>query len=202
MFLNGFKSLVTGLAIVATLTVCKSGDEEPSEDYLLLGITQASVLNGFNWSGNLSYDSAGCRSVDGNITTTAEFCTITFPELEALLSENPTRITVFLPSQTPISGNVTILLNHPDANPITSTYQIPVTGTVGIGNETGNGPARSLALSQADSTAVFGETGRIQLIGFQADQQEDSLVGTLSLLIIRNTVNAVVTYSFNIDKVY
>lgn len=199
MFAHTNRIIGMCLIAVTVLSGCKSGDEEPSEDYLVLGAASASVLNGVYWSGTIT--ESKCSVVTGDITETATFCEGSLPYWEGKILATDTRLTVSLPSQTPISGTVQIVAAHPDSATV-ETISVPVNGTVGVGYETGNGPARALSLSQQDPTAAFGQGSNFRLVSFQADQGETELNGSFVLLYVRSSGNAVVTYTFNIDKVY
>jgi hypothetical protein len=174
----------------------RSDVDQPREDYNLLALLNQKVLNGFFWEGIMEYSTCDTPSTDPVQDLTA--CSVYQTNYNNLLSLRDKNLFVIVDSLTS-TGKISIEITNP------STYlplkvEIPVSASVSVGPETGNGYARILKL--VNPSPITQDSATITLRSFQADVLEDGLRGTLSIDVQSGSSSLSLTFSFNIKKVY
>jgi hypothetical protein len=174
----------------------RSDVDQPREDYNLLALLNQKVLNGFFWEGIMEYSNCDTPSTDPVQDLTA--CSVYQTNYNNLLSLRDKNLSVIVDSLTS-TGKISIEITNP------STYlplkvEIPVSASVSVGPETGNGYARILKL--ANPSPITQDSATITLKGFQADVLEDGLRGTLSIDVQSGSSLLSLIFSFRIKKVY
>ncbi len=189
-----FKFTFLNLWLLLVLFFCKSSVDQPTTDYNLLSLFNVKVLNGFYWEG--LGELSGCTVISADPSP----CWIYQENYRNFIRTKEKNLYVYIDSLQ-ASGKITLEI----ANPDTFSYlkiELPVSLSVTIGPETGNGYGRIINLYNPSTITV--DEINITLNSFTADVLEDGLRGSMNIKLIsqnNSTNNLNLSFSFNIKKI-
>lgn len=179
---------------VLLLFFCKSSADQPTTDYNILSFLNSQTLNGFYWDGIGELSS--CTTNTGDPSP----CLVYQENYKNFIKNRNKNLYIYVDSLQG-NGKITLEIANPD-DFSTLNFQVHVIANITTGQETGNGYARVLNLSNNSTISL--NSINLTLNNFSADVLEDGLRGVMVLNVKsqnnpNNNLN--LTISFNIKKI-
>ncbi|MFN3605215.1 MAG: hypothetical protein ACK4UJ_10960 [Leptonema sp. (in: bacteria)] len=188
------KFLIVNLWLFS-LFFCKSSADQPTTDYNLVALFNPQILNGIYWDG--ISELSGCTVSSSDPTP----CIIYQENYNNNFISNRKKNLYIYVDSLQATGKITLEISNPDTFS-SLKVDLPVSASINIGPETGNGYSRILILSNPNPVTI--DSIEITLNNFSADVLEDGLRGSFDLNV-KSQTNASnhlsLKFSFNIKKI-
>ncbi len=175
--------------LVAMIFHCKSTADQPESDYNLLAFLGKEVLNSYYWQGKAEIEQ--CNSTNNILS--CEIYRAFYNNVSNNLEKN---LSIYADSLQKM-GNINLIIANPD-NGKELKLEVPVSVSIEIGPETGNGYGRILKLSNSNSFTIDGIN--ILLLESKSDVLEDGIRGFIKLQF-QASDNLVISFSYRLDKI-